>query len=186
MRENLHRCEADVERFRLEKEDAASNLASVEMVKEFLVVRVRDTEAKIKEQEEEREKVARKNATDQEVIAFLDARVKELERSAVVMKKTEETLRLEAVTKTNKNEKKLRVLSDMLRFEREQMSASEKEWKAEKKVLVKEVKSCRARIMALEADQDGCERQNAQLREGLMALTQTGSSSPSRKPRKVR
>lgn len=186
MRENLHRCEAEVERYRNEKEDMASNLASVEAVKEFLVTRVRDAEAKIKEQEDEREKVARKNATDQEVIAFLDARVKELEREAAVAKKTEEELRLDVVTKANKNEKKLRVLSDMLRFEREQMSVSEKEWKTEKKVLVKEVKSCRARIMAMEADQETCERENAQLREGLMALTHSGSSSPSRKPRKVR
>mmetsp|Transcript_3808 Transcript_3808/g.5956 ORF Transcript_3808/g.5956 Transcript_3808/m.5956 type:complete len:106 (-) Transcript_3808:263-580(-) len=79
----------------------------------------------------------------------------------------------------NKNEKKARVLSDMLRFEREQISANEKEWKQEKKVLIKEVKSCRSRIVALEAELDGCKQQNAQLKKGLMALTQSsGSMSP--------
>ena len=50
------------------------------------------------------------------------------------------------------------------------MAANEKEWKAAKKVLVKEVKSCRSRIVALEAEVEGCRKQNSQLKNGLMAL----------------
>jgi hypothetical protein len=67
----------------------------------------------------------------------------------------------------------------MLRFEREQMSANEREWKTAKKVLVKEVKNCRARIVALEAEGDGYRQQNTQLKSGLMGLTHSsGGMSP--------
>ena len=72
-------------------------------------------------------------------------------------------------------------MSDMLRFEREQMAANEKEWKTAKKVLIKEVKTCRARIVALEAEVEGTRKQNTQLKQGLISLQ--GQSSPGGKKR---
>jgi len=179
MREKLQRCETDANKWRLEKEDAVANLASVEAVKEFLVTRVRDTERVVQSQKEEMKKVQEKNLEDQEVIVFLDERVKELEKTSNEMKSKEAATKKESMDIVNKNEKKARVLSDMLRFEREQVAANEKEWKAAKKVLVKEVRSCRARIVALEAELEGCRQQNVQLKQGLMTLTQSsGSMSP--------
>jgi nitrate/TMAO reductase-like tetraheme cytochrome c subunit len=70
-----------------------------------------------------------------------------------------------------KNEKKVRVISDMLRFEREQMTSNEKEWKNTKKLLVKEVKSCRSHIVTLEAELEGLRRQNEQLKQGLRVMS---------------
>jgi hypothetical protein len=61
------------------------------------------------------------------------------------------------------------------------MTANEKEWKAAKKVLIKEVKSCRARILSLEAEYEGCLQQNSQLKQGLLSLSQPGTSSPGKK-----
>lgn len=171
MREKLQKCESDAERWRLEKEDVVANLASVEAVKEFLVTRVRDTEKVVQQQKDEMKEVNRKNLADQEVIVFLDERVKKLESTVDEMKSKDASTRKEASEMATKSEKKVRVLSDMLRFEREQMAANEQEWKMAKKVLVKEVKSCRARIVALEAELQGCSQQNAQLKEGLMALS---------------
>jgi len=178
MREKLQKCELDANKWRLEKEEAMGNLASVEAVKEFLVARVRDTERVVQKQKEEMGDVQKKMLEDQEVIVFLDERVKGLEKVLEETKTKEATTKKESMDIVNKNEKKARVLSDMLRFEREQMVANEKEWKTAKKVLVKEVKSCRARIVALEAEAEGCRQQNARLKQGLMSLQSSGQMSP--------
>ena len=181
MREKLHKCEADAIRWRHEKEDAEANLASVEAVKEFLVARVRDTDRVVQAQKEEMREVRKKSLEDMEVIVFLDERVKGLEKVVEELKLKDATMKKESLDIVNKNEKKSRVLSDMLRFEREQVAANEKEWKNAKKLLVKEVRSCRARIVALEAEIEGCSQQNAQLKRGLIALQSSGSTSPGKK-----
>ena len=181
MREKLQKCETDANKWRLEKEDAMANLASVEAVKEFLVARVRDTERVVQTQKEEMRAIEKKNLEDQEVIVFLDERVKELEKSVNDMKSKEADTKQEAQDVVKKNEKKARVLSDMLRFEREQIAANEKEWKSAKKVLIKEVKSCRARIVALEAEVDGTSKQNKQLKNGLLSLQQSPGNGRNKK-----
>ena len=171
MREKLQKCEADAARWRQEKEDAVANLASVEAVKEFLVTRVRDTETTVENQKANIKEIQRKNLADQEVIVFLDERVKKLESEMGQIKSKEDSIKQDAAEIVAKNEKKVRVLSDMLRFEREQMSSNEKEWKNTKKVLVKEVKSCRSHIVTLEAELEGLRKQNEQLKAGLKVLS---------------
>jgi chromosome segregation ATPase len=182
MRERLQKCEADAIKWRMEKEDAMANLASVEAVKEFLVTRTRDTERLVQAQKDEMKDIQKKNLEDQEVIVYLDERVKELEKTVQEMKANEATIKQNAMEVVNKNVKKSRVLSDMLRFEREQIASNEKEWKSTKKLLVKEVRSCRARIVALEAEIEGCLQQNEHLKRGLMALQ--SNSSPGKKSMK--
>jgi len=184
MRERLQKCEADAIKYRQEKEDVAANLKSVEAVKEFLVTKVRDTEKVVKEKDEEMKRVKSKALTDQEVITFLDEKVKRLEKEVNDFKSNEHATRKEAHDMVSKNEKKVVVLTDMLRFERQQISANEKEWKAAKKVLIKEVKNCRARIVALEAEYEGCLQQNSQLKQGLLSFSQPGS--PGKKSLKFR
>lgn len=181
MRERLQKCEADAEKYRQEKEDVAAKLKSVEAVKEFLVTKMRDTEKTVREKDEEMKRVRSKALTDQEVITFLDEKVKRLEREVTDLKLNESATRKEAHDMISKNEKKVVVLTDMLRFEREQMAANEKEWKAAKKVLIKEVKSCRAHILSLEAEYKGCLQQNSQLKEGLLSSTQSATGSPGNK-----
>ena len=179
MRKNLQKCEAEANKWRLEKEDAIANLASVEAVKDFLVSRVRDLERMVQSHKEEMTKIQKKNLEDQEVIVFLDEKVKELEKVCSEMKLKEDTTKKESMVIVNKHEKKSRVLTDMLRFEREQMAVNEREWKAAKKLLVKEVKNCRVRIVRLEAEVEGYQQQNTQLKSGLMGLTNSsGGISP--------
>ena len=175
MRERLQQCEADANKWRLEKEDAVANLDSVKAVKEFLVTRVRDTEKLVEAQKEEMKKIQKKTLEDQEVIVFLDERVKDLERRIDDIKSNEEATKKESLQLVQKHEKKVQVLSDMLQFERDQSAANENEWKIAKKLLVKEVKSCRARLVGLEAEVEGCRQQNAQLKHGLTALQSTAS-----------
>lgn len=178
MRERLQQCEADANKWRLEKEDAVANLDSVKAVKEFLVNRVRDTEKLVEAQKEEMKLILKKNMEDQEVIVYLDERVKDLEKVVKEMKSNEEATKENSAQIIQKHEKKVQVLSDMLRFEREQTAANENEWKIAKKLLVKEVKNCRARVVALEAEAEGYRRENSQLKHGLAAVQSTGSMSP--------
>jgi hypothetical protein len=175
MRERLQQCEADANRWRLEKEDAVANLDSVKAVKEFLVTRLRDTEKLVSVQKEEIKQIEKNHMEDQEVIVYLDERVKDLERRIEEVKMSGETTKEESMQLVQKHEKKVQVLSDMLQFEREQSKANENEWKIAKKLLVKEVKSCRARLVGLEAEVEGCRQQNAQLKHGLSALQSTAS-----------
>merc|ERR1712161_159825 len=65
--------------------------------------------------------------------------------------------------------KKITMLSDMLKYEREKVREDEGEWKATKKVLVKEVKSCRAQILALQAERDGFKEQNDMLKRAIVS-----------------
>jgi len=123
-------------------------------------------------------KMNRQASSDQEVIAFLDERVQDLERQVGNFDAERLSLQDEMDAVKKASEKQLAVLGDMLTFEREQMADHEKEWKSTKKVLVKEVKHLRAQIMALEAEKDGFAEQNVKLKEALLSI---GSSSKSNK-----
>ena len=171
MREKLQKCETDAARWRQEKEDAVANLESVKAVKEFLVTRVRETEKTVEKQNMDMKEVQRKNLVDQEVIVFLDERVKKLESEVGDITSKEAVARQEASDIVTRNEKKVIVLSDMLQFEREQMTSSEKEWKNTKKILVQEVKKCRSHIVTLEAELEGLRRENEHLKDGLRVLS---------------
>jgi len=113
-------------------------------------------------------KVAQQIASDQEVIAFLDGRVQELEREARVLRKEKQAAVDELKTVQEQAKQKATVMGDMLQFEREKVKDNEREWKATKKLLIKEVKSCRAQILALQAERDGYREQNETLQRALM------------------
>ena len=170
MQNKLRKRDNQFSHLRAEKDDLGARLQGVESVKDFLISKVSDVEKKHKEGQDEIAKIMRQVASDQEVIAFLDSRVQELERSLRNME--------ESRTKSNKELQRLRaqggqkvqVLSDMLQFEREQLAESEQEWKAQKKVLVKEVKSCRSQIVALQAERDGYYEQNRKLKDALHGM----------------
>ena len=78
------------------------------------------------------------------------------------------------------SEKQVVVLSDLLSFERDQLESSEKEWKSTKKILVKEVKNCRAQIMALEAEKEGLRNENEQLKEALLSVGMVSTQNRSK------
>jgi hypothetical protein len=176
MTERLKQKESLADRLLKENDQLSAKLEGAEAVKEFLIAKVRDMELTMSSNEDNEAKVAQQIASDQEVIAFLDARVQELEgetRKLGAEKKAaiEEMKQSKALA-----EKKVAVMGDMLQFERERLKENEVEWKATKKVLVREVKSLRAQIVALSAELDGCREQNANLRKAVIS----SSSSPSR------
>jgi len=177
MTDKLSKLEKEVHSLRNEKEMFAGKLEGTEAVKQFLIGKVRDVEVKLQRSKDDEIKIAQQIASDQEVIAFLDSRVQELEHQT-------ETLTLEKTgTQAGfddlkvSSSKKITMLSDMLKYEREKLREDEGDWKATKKVLVKEVKSCRAQILALQAERDGLKEQNDMLKRAFVSTGNGGGKS---------
>jgi chromosome segregation ATPase len=173
MTERLRQKELLAKQLTDEKEKLAAQLDGTESVKQFLVAKIRDMETAISATVENETKVAQQIASDQEVIAFLDGRVQDLERENTVLLK-EKAATLEQLQKAQQNStEKAAVMGDMLQFEREKLFENEREWKATKKLLVKEVKSCRNQIAALQAECDGVREQNEILRKTVLSASQS-------------
>mmetsp|Transcript_7967 Transcript_7967/g.15001 ORF Transcript_7967/g.15001 Transcript_7967/m.15001 type:complete len:614 (-) Transcript_7967:1852-3693(-) len=170
MRDQLRKKEEELQKVQEDMSDLTAQLEGTISVKDVLSSKLKDLQKKVESDQEIAAKMTRQVASDQEVIAFLDERVQELEK-AVDNFHMERTKANKAIDKVkDASEHQVAVLSDMLTYEREQRADQEKEWKNTKKVLIKEVKLCRAQIMALEAERDGFREENQRLKEALMAL----------------
>jgi hypothetical protein len=176
MTDKLHRMDKEVVVLRQEKDAIAAQLQGTEAVKQYLIAKVRDIEHRLVKSQDDEVKVAQQIASDQEVIAFLDTRVRELERQTEMLTKEKTKSQSELSTLKVQTSKKITVLSDMLKYEREKLKDEEGEWKATKKVLVKEVKSCRAQILALQAERDGLREHNEMLKRAIVTTNSSSSS----------
>mmetsp|Transcript_8222 Transcript_8222/g.12233 ORF Transcript_8222/g.12233 Transcript_8222/m.12233 type:complete len:687 (-) Transcript_8222:125-2185(-) len=175
MTEKLRQRDKDIKRLTAEREDLAARLEGTEAVKEFLIGKVQKTEAELKKSADAAVLVGQQTASDQEVIAFLDGRVQELERTGKKTLETKNKLDLLLKQTRDQNDKRQKVLEDMLQFERQQLAEQEKEWRSTKKVLVKEVKHCHAQIATLKAERDSFQQQNQQLKQALLKRNGTKS-----------
>lgn len=152
-----------------EHEELTAKLEGMESVKQFLISRVKELEQTMTNIQEEDAKTAQQIGSDQEVIAFLDGRVQELELTTDHVAQEKMELVHELARVKEHAEKKSVVMGDMLQFERGRLAESERDWKAAKKLLIKEVKSCRAHIAALQAERDGFREQNERLRQAVLS-----------------
>lgn len=143
-----------ITRVTAEREDLAARLESSEAVKEFLINQKRDLELSVEKKTQDLVRVRNQNASDQEVIAFLDQKVQSLEKELSQTKSSKQNLESHFSEYKHTSTQKIRVIEDMLQFERQQLSEQEKDWKNVKKVLVKEVKHCRAQVATLQAERD--------------------------------
>jgi chromosome segregation ATPase len=159
--------------------ETKAKLEASDAVKQFLVTKCRDMEQSLAALQLHDSKVALQIASDQEVISFLDGRVQELES-----KVTQLQAQLEEATATTRriqeqSEQKSMVMGDMLQYEREKLQESEREWKATKKLLIKEVKHCRAQVVSLQAERDGYREQNERLKSAVLSSSSSMSSPTS-------
>lgn len=168
MMERMRQKEALADRLKSENAKLKADLDGTESVKEFLVRRVRDMEESSVRQEDMEIKVAQQIASDQEVIAFLDARVQALEQGAAALETERTDATTAMATLRSQLEQKTSVLQDMLQFERERYIEYEKDAKTTKKVLVKEIKLCRNQIVALQAERDAYKEQNQTLQKAVL------------------
>mmetsp|Transcript_22967 Transcript_22967/g.26195 ORF Transcript_22967/g.26195 Transcript_22967/m.26195 type:complete len:633 (-) Transcript_22967:238-2136(-) len=170
MTEKLNRRNKEVDALSKENSTLRGELDGIGAIKAFLVQKVRELEGSFSQNQEVEIKTAQQIASDQEVIAFLDSRVQELEQRERILeiqakKATEDLVRTKV-----QSDSKISVLSDMLRYERERQAENEGDWKTTKKVLVKEIKLCRAQIMALQAEKNGLKEQVEQLQKAVLPI----------------
>lgn len=179
MTDRLKQNETLARRLAKEKDELVAKLEGTERVKQFLVNKVREMEVTIASTIENEAKVAQQIASDQEVIAFLDGRVHELETETRTLRSAQQESADGLERVKEQSTQKASVMGDMLQFERERLKESEREWKATKKLLVKEVKNCRAQLTALQAERDGYREQNERLQKAVMRNShhQNGTSA---------
>jgi len=154
MTNKLKQREAEIKKLVAEKDDLAARLEGTEAVKEFMVTKVQNAEKQIEKLNLESSLKVQQIESDQEVISYLDMRVKELETKQTELLRENKTLDVELKSCIDKNKKSQKVLENMLNFEREQLVSHEKESARTKKILVKEVKNCHAQITTLKAERD--------------------------------
>lgn len=167
----------DVDHLKLEREELLGKVQGMEAIRQYLLDKIRQVELTLTKTRDDTIRVTQQSASDQEVIAFLDTRVQELEREVQTLTKAKQQLQEESNQTQSLLTQKVSVLSDLLQFERERYRDHEREAKATKKVLVKEVKQCRAQIVALQAQRDGCMEENEKLRNAILSMNVTNSSS---------
>jgi hypothetical protein len=176
MTDKLSKLDKEVNLLRNEKEVLTAKLDGTESVKQFLIGKVRDVEVKLKHREGDDVKITQQISSDQEVIAFLDSRVQELERDTNDTTKERTLVQSELDSLKTSSSKRTTMLNDMLKYEREKLREEESEWKATKKVLVKEVKNCRAQILALQAERNGFKEQNEMLKRAIVSTGKNHTS----------
>lgn len=182
MTSKLSKRNEEVEMLNKTNLELRGKLDGTEAIKAFLVNKVREVEQTLQKSKELERKTAQQIASDQEVIAFLDSRVQELEIKEQSLTAEKKSISDQRISEQLRNEKKITILSDMLQYERERSAENERDWKATRKVLVKEIKSCRGHIMALQAERDGLQEQNERLKRAVMATGAT-NGSPMREDR---
>jgi len=161
--------EALVVQFQVENEDVRARLEGAEGVKELLVGKLREAEGEIKRAREGESDKERQRVMDQEVIGFLDGRVQELERGL----KTTVGRLVEVEDKARRDmaqsQEQVRVLQDMLGFERRKAEENEGQWRQQKKILAKEVKSLRNEVLVRQKERDAYrdELRNVRLGDGV-------------------
>ena len=174
MRDQLRLKEEETFTTKKELNDIRSQLEGTLAVNDVLKEEVKNIKKILDDDRTASAEITRQAVSDQEVIAFLDERVQELEKQIETFEK--ERKQVDATIEKAKNaaEKQVTVLTELLTYEREQKADQERDLKNDKKILVKEVKKCRSQIMSLEAERDGLQQENQRLREALLSL---GSAS---------
>ncbi|CAM9185307.1 unnamed protein product [Ectocarpus fasciculatus] len=169
--ERGRRMEARAGALQAEKEDLFARLQGTESVKEFLVAKLKDTEAALKRSLDEKGLTLRQSASDQEVISFLDSRTQQ-EMEKVAQETMDKAMNYQTELENQKasGQKQTKVLEDMLRFEKQRGEAGEAAFKAQKKLLVTEVKKLRTTNLALKAECDDLRQQLKDLRTSVSQL----------------
>lgn len=170
MTERLKQKEQLVAQYKAEKDSLTAKLDGTESVKQFLIDKVRYMEASLNASFNNEIKVAQQSESDQEVIAYLDGKVQELENQLKTSQAESKSVLEELDVVRKQAIEKATVMGDMLQFEREKLQENEREWKATRKLLIKEVKNLRTQITSLQAERDG-------YREEKDALSRAGGGS---------
>ena len=135
---------------RTENEDTRQRLAAAVRVRQFLVERLAEGEGQGTAAKEDKERVLAQAASDREVMTFLDDRVRELEEGARQSAAEIARLKQHVVDARGTHTSKAKVLEEMVRMATAQRHDAEAQFKSQKKLLVKEIKTLRAAVASLQ------------------------------------
>jgi hypothetical protein len=155
--------ESSLKNAMLEIEDVKAKLEGVENVKVFFMEKIDLLEKESEGWKGKELGLLEQINSDNEVIGFVDARVRELESSNEELARRCDEAEKRAEKVSGDKMKQMKVLEDMLQFERISFKNSEASHKTTKKALVREVKGCRANV-------ENLVRENAALREEVERL----------------
>lgn len=165
MRTKINQLEEELVKGKERQDDLMAELRGIEGVKDFLVSKLRDVERSKSTKIDDAERTAKQVSSDQEVIGFLDNKVGELEMHCAKLSAEREQLKKE-LTEMRK-EGKVRFLEDQIKLMRDEVADQGKQWKMEKKVLVKEVKENRHKLAVFEAEKRGMQSELTRLKREL-------------------
>lgn len=173
MTERLKQKEYLASQYKIEKDTLIAKLDGTESVKQFLINKVRDMEQSLNVAYTNEMNTSKQYEHDQEVIHFLDEKVKELQNDVVTIQNEKNNISIELDTiKKQYNEKSI-VMNDMLQFEREKIKNNDIDYKLTKKLLIKEVKNLRYQISTLQLERDSYKND----KETLTRALNSGSGS---------
>ena len=176
MRTKINHLEEELVKGKERQDDLMAELRGIEGVKDFLVSKLRDFERSKSTKIDDTERTAKQIASDQEVIGFLDNKVGELEMHCAKLSAEREQLKKEL--NEMRKEGKVRFLEDQIKLMRDEVGDHGKQWKMEKKVLVKEVKDNRHKIAILEAEKRGMQSELTRLKRELSSSAGHYNRSP--------
>mmetsp|Transcript_5022 Transcript_5022/g.15760 ORF Transcript_5022/g.15760 Transcript_5022/m.15760 type:complete len:463 (-) Transcript_5022:251-1639(-) len=148
--ERARKLELEVSALRAEKEDLKAALDSTENVKEFLAVKLRDADAKLELNASAAAEMERQRKSEHEIIAFLDARNKQLEEECANAKIRQNTVEKDLQKERDsalRAKNKLQTVYDSAIEKRDKADETNK---IQRKLLVKEVKHLRSQLAAIQ------------------------------------
>lgn len=166
----IKQLENQVAKMQIGKEDLSERLHGSENVKEFLMGKLKEVEDELANTMEESVRVSGKASSDREVIGYLDARTQQLEKSLqyYIRENQELTLDLQQAQATSTSG--VTVAQDMTELLATEKQEIEKKAKAQRKLLVRELKTTRSQNLKVSAERDSYRKELKQLRDHVLRL----------------
>ena len=143
------RLDGECAMLKAEKEDLKAALEGAEGVKDFLGAKLRDAEETLKAAFEADETQRSQRRSDQEVINFLDARVRDLEAEAAGLRSRRDTVEADLGRDRDAAVKQLAHVVASRDADLDERDRADKANREQKRLLVKEVKALRAQLAAV-------------------------------------
>jgi hypothetical protein len=143
------RLDGECAMLKAEKEDLKAALEGAEGVKDFLGAKLRDAEETLKAAFEADETQRSQRRSDQEVINFLDARVRDLEAEAAGLRSRRDTVEADLGRDRDAAVKQLAHVVASRDADLDERDRGDKANREQKRLLVKEVRALRAQLAAV-------------------------------------
>lgn len=178
MSEKLKKQTAVLDEANVSKEDMKARLTNAESIRDFLVEKLKNAELAIKSSMIDVATYKKQALADQEVISFLDLRCQELDTLNRDLSKRIDRLQASYDLTTITYTKKEKHLQNELTEYKTKCEDYDTNFKSQKKILVKEVKSLRAQLEAVTTERNRYKLQLTTLRDALY-VSENNTAIPS-------